>query len=554
MLRTVLNLPSFRSLAPLFPACYHISPIHKALDEILTKPEDFHFHKEKWYCHAAWEWLSEFNKEQVITKLTPSEQALLTEHNTFRRLYKTPLKIEFFYDVYKQHWKYHVMSGDKDTANKKNNINVKREKWTAEDSEGEEGDYTDWKLFDPSPATIKNLWNRALNRNLKTASFHKGEYKMIFPRWVTLSDTAFSLLIEAGIVNDTLNKNWPLDYNSEGWAFTRPNHTAHGNLGVAPDNGVYAYGTQVLTRKLSIVTGYLTPLVKGSVTPSARGGNPKPSPAGTPTKRTPGTRTHAMLRKLSMLKAKGKKKDATPLGSEQDMQEVQLNEGEGPVLGNISPLSDHHESDASPPTLDEHIHTTKKIQAVTTVAERQDRAILRQAKMFSRALWFTKDQLKVNNVKTLHANIKTWRETFKASQQTEINAHNELIKSLDQFPATVKRIFTHGKNISDLLQGFANWLDQEHVSDNEGDIFSTHKVNPGRKRKRQDIEEDEDIDEDEWAQRAVKKLGSCVGRQRVLFFCPLELQDKAAGEGRGAWCNEAPHWGAFLTGNGRSLG
>ncbi|MCJ1335076.1 hypothetical protein MMC09_000342 [Bachmanniomyces sp. S44760] len=235
---------------------------------------------------------------------------------------------------------------------------------------------------------------------------------MIFPRWVTLSDTAFSLLIEAGIVNDTLNKNWPLDYNSEGRAFTRPNHAAHGNLGLAPDNGVYAYGTQVLTRKLSIVTGYLTPLVKGSVTPSARGGNPKPSPAGTPTKRTPGTRTHAMLRKLSMLKAKGKKKDATPLGSEQDMQEVQLNE----------------------------------------------------------------DQLKVNNVKTLHANIKTWRETFKASQQTEINAHNELIKSLDQFPATVKRIFTHGKNISDLLQGFANWLDQEHVSDNEGDIFSKRQA------------------------------------------------------------------------------
>ena len=282
---------------------------------------------------------------------------------------------------------------------------------------------------------------------------------MIFPHWVTLSDTTFALLIKADIVNNTLNKNWPLDYNSEGWAFTRPNHTAHGNLGVAPDNGVYAYGTQVLTRKLSIVTRFLTPLVKESVTPSARGGNPKPSPAGTPMKRTPSTRTHATLTKPSMPKAKGKKKDATPLGSEQDMQEVQSNEDEGPILSNISPLSDHHSLDASLPTLDKHVHTMEKIQAVTAVAEHQDRAILRQAKMFSGALKFTKDQLKVNNVKTLHTNIKTWRETFKAGQQTEINARNELIKSLDQFPATVERIFTHGKNISDLLQGFTDWLD-----------------------------------------------------------------------------------------------
>ena len=84
MSKTVLNLPSFCFLAPLFLTCYQIGPIHKALDKILTKLEDFHFHKKKWYCHTMWEWLSEFDKEQIITKLTSSEQALLTKHNTFK--------------------------------------------------------------------------------------------------------------------------------------------------------------------------------------------------------------------------------------------------------------------------------------------------------------------------------------------------------------------------------------------------------------------------------------------------------------------------------------
>ena len=135
------------------------------------------------------------------------------------------------------------MLSDKDTANKKNNINVECEKWMTENSEGEEGDYTEWKLFNSSPAIIKNLWNHALNENLKTAGFHKGEYKTIFPHWVTLLDTAFALLIKADITNNTLNKNWPLDYNLEGWAFTRPNHTAYGNLGLSSNDSVYTYGT-----------------------------------------------------------------------------------------------------------------------------------------------------------------------------------------------------------------------------------------------------------------------------------------------------------------------
>ena len=63
-----------------------------------------------------------------------------------------------------------------------------------------------------------------MKERLKTVSFHKEEYKSIFPCHVTLSDTAFMLLIKAGVMNDTLNKNWPLDYNSKEKPFTRPNH------------------------------------------------------------------------------------------------------------------------------------------------------------------------------------------------------------------------------------------------------------------------------------------------------------------------------------------
>ena len=35
------------------------------------------------------------------------------------------------------------MSGDKDTANKKNNININQQKWTRDNEEGEESNYTD---------------------------------------------------------------------------------------------------------------------------------------------------------------------------------------------------------------------------------------------------------------------------------------------------------------------------------------------------------------------------------------------------------------------------
>ena len=60
---------------------------------------------------------------------------------------------------------------------------------------------------------------------LETADFHKDEYKTIFPHYVTLSDIAFALLIEASVMNNTLNKNWLLNYNSKDKPFTKPNYT-----------------------------------------------------------------------------------------------------------------------------------------------------------------------------------------------------------------------------------------------------------------------------------------------------------------------------------------
>ena len=131
------------------------------------------------------------------------------------------------------------MSKDKDTVNKKNNINIKWEKWTKGDSEGEKSDYTEWILFNPSPATIKNLHNKAKEGNLKIVSFHNSEYKLIFPHCVTLSNVAFALLIKAGVVNNTLNKNWPLDYNSEGKPFTKPNYNMCGNTTIALNRHIY---------------------------------------------------------------------------------------------------------------------------------------------------------------------------------------------------------------------------------------------------------------------------------------------------------------------------
>ena len=64
-----------------------------------------------------------------------------------------------------------------------------------------------------------------MKERLRTADFYKGKYKTIFPHYVTLFNTVFALLIEAGVVNNTLNKNWLLNYNFKGKLFTKPNHT-----------------------------------------------------------------------------------------------------------------------------------------------------------------------------------------------------------------------------------------------------------------------------------------------------------------------------------------
>ena len=69
--------------------------------------------------------------------------------------------------------------------------------------------------------------------NLKIVSFHNRKYKLIFPHHITLSDMAFALLIKAGVVNDTLNKNWPLNYNLKGKPFTKPNHNMCDHTAIA---------------------------------------------------------------------------------------------------------------------------------------------------------------------------------------------------------------------------------------------------------------------------------------------------------------------------------
>ena len=55
--------------------------------------------------------------------------------------------------------------------------------------------------------SILHLHKRVMKERLKMISFHKDEYKTIFSHHVTLSDTVFTLLIKADVVNNTLNKN-----------------------------------------------------------------------------------------------------------------------------------------------------------------------------------------------------------------------------------------------------------------------------------------------------------------------------------------------------------
>ncbi|MCJ1338354.1 hypothetical protein MMC09_003641 [Bachmanniomyces sp. S44760] len=309
----ILSLLLFQSLSFLFPEWYVQGHVHCALDWVLMKPAGHHFQNEEVYCHDTWIWLSLWDKEQILTELTQDELNILTKHNTKKNPYQTLVKITFYYLEYK-HWKsYHIMLGDKDTANKKNNINIDWQKWTRDNGEGEEGDYTDWTLFDPSPVSILNLRKRATEGRLRTAGFHKGEYKTVFPRCVTLSDAAFALLIEAGVVNNTLNKNWLLDYNSEGKPFIRPNHAARGNPAIAPNGDIFQWGAVPLTSSNSLSKkDKLTVLVKGSVTPKAAGG--KSSSISTPTKKHQ-PHPNPKQKDITMGKVRTRKKVVTPQGS-----------------------------------------------------------------------------------------------------------------------------------------------------------------------------------------------------------------------------------------------
>ena len=84
-----------------------------------------------------------WDKEQILAELMTDKLTILAKHNTKKHPYQTLIKITFYYTEYKHHKSYHIMLRDKDTVNKKNNINVQRQKGTKEDREGEEGDYTD---------------------------------------------------------------------------------------------------------------------------------------------------------------------------------------------------------------------------------------------------------------------------------------------------------------------------------------------------------------------------------------------------------------------------
>ena len=222
--------------------------------------------------------------------------------------------------------------------------------------------------------------------------------------------------------------------------------------------------------------------------------NLESSPTTTPTKKKLATKTN----QIAMPKGKARKKDQTPLGS--DHEEPSTGEGQD-IPAVIQPISDDDspvDDEMGPGGNSEAMF--EKIQALTAICERQDVSILRQAKMITNALTFTKDQLNVNNIKTLHANIRAWRESVKKEQQWVINARKTNIEMLNHFPSTRDRIFNHAKHVGELLPDFADWLRLDKPVEDEGDQFGLHLNIPGpasKKCKRSDEEEDADINEDE---------------------------------------------------------
>ena len=134
------------------------------------------------------------------------------------------------------------------------------------DGEGDESDYSEWKLFNLTSAEIFKLWKLITSQVMKTLGFHTGLHKTIFPRWVTLSNTAFALLIEGAILNDTLFRLWLLDFNSEGKTLTRPERQGRGNAVRSLRGCVYKWHDYILKGRETLdPKERLTKLIKGSI-------------------------------------------------------------------------------------------------------------------------------------------------------------------------------------------------------------------------------------------------------------------------------------------------
>ena len=201
------------------------------------------------------------------------------------------------------------------------------------------------------------------------------------------------------------------------------------------------------------------------------------------------------------VKPKLKKKQQTPLRS--DNKDDEINEGANP--GEIETLSDGElRVDAEGPNNDIINAMFKKIQTLTITCERQDAAVLRQAKMVTEAIKFTKEQVK-DAPRDKQAKIIEWRNSLKSRQQAEIDAHKENIEMLKHFPSTHDRVFSHAKRISELRSDFTAWLDERHALSDEGDEFRNQNF-PGtiksrasgpKKRKRPEQDEDNEIDRED---------------------------------------------------------
>ncbi|MCJ1341631.1 hypothetical protein MMC09_006927, partial [Bachmanniomyces sp. S44760] len=230
------------------------------------------------------------------------------------------------------------------------------------------------------------------------------------------------------VVNDTLNKNWPLNYNSKGKPFTRPDHATQGNPAIAPNRDIFQWGAVLLTSSNGLSKkDKLTVLVKRSAALKAAGGkfssistlikkhqphpNPKQKDIAMGKARTrkkvvtpqdsdneensvseePDNDIKTETKPIPIHKTKAKKKADTLLDSDND--EPEANERVNPP--SIETLSDEElRIDAEEPNKDIVNTMFKKIQTLMITCEQQDTTVLRQAKMVTESIKFTKEQVK----------------------------------------------------------------------------------------------------------------------------------------------------------------